>query len=848
MPTEADLRLGSEDGPYGRAYWGERARALGEPDLAERGRRDVLDRLPIWFRTALGFRPPPASVLEIGCGHGALAHLLTRAGYRVTALDASPAAVEVARRDFGVAVRLGTLADHEVREGSIDVAIALDVLEHVPRPEDFLRRVVRTLAPEGIVILQTPRRPDGVGLETLVAIHDPFPRLLLPEHLHLFSRRALERLLRRVGLTDLSFGPAPFSYDMLVVAGRSSLHRVDDERLVEGLASAAEAPLLRAFLDLATTLAQRTSDLGAAREEAVAHGLRLGELRPHLEEATAEVVAQRTRAERAEAEVERLRGRLRELEHLVGGLRASGIYRALVRLGRWGDHDRRLSTALGAAEVEASPVETREWDVAPTPAPPPSGPIAIDLTGVLPGAVNGGARLTALALVEDLHRSLADEEFLLLLSERSDDDLERLVGPRIRTRRIGLEPLAFTELVDREPVSLLVAPISSPPWTDPRVPLVVVAHDLQHRTFPEFFDASERAARDVALGRAANAAHRIVAVSETARARWIEETGRPASDVVAILHGVRDRLPTPSRGEVERTCLELGLERDRYFLYPANPWPHKNHETLLVAFAELRALAPGKRFRLALTGDGALPPEVLDTVRRTGTVEDVVWLGYLAQDRFAALLHGCRALVFPSLYEGFGMPVVEAMAAGRPVVCSNTTALPEIAGDAALLVDPRNPSSIAEALVRLAEDDDLVRELADRGRRRVGDLPLRSETAARYVELLLEVRENAGVRSTLVGHWPDCWTGASLVAGHPGGARRSEILVENPRPVEVRIRSGEHEARVGGGGSLRLRWSTKGPPGTVRFSIGPTFRPEGDPRELGLRVVGFREVADVDDG
>jgi glycosyltransferase involved in cell wall biosynthesis len=134
------------------------------------------------------------------------------------------------------------------------------------------------------------------------------------------------------------------------------------------------------------------------------------------------------------------------------------------------------------------------------------------------------------------------------------------------------------------------------------------------------------------------------------------------------------------------------VAREAYLLYPARPWRHKNHARLFEAFARLRTIRP--ELRLVLTGEGdfgVLPP-------------GVEALGRISRDELVRLYQGAAALVFPSLYEGFGMPVLEAMACGCPVACSNVTSLPEVAGDAARTFDPRNIDDIAAAIESVLAD------------------------------------------------------------------------------------------------------------------------------------------------
>jgi glycosyltransferase involved in cell wall biosynthesis len=217
------------------------------------------------------------------------------------------------------------------------------------------------------------------------------------------------------------------------------------------------------------------------------------------------------------------------------------------------------------------------------------------------------------------------------------------------------------------------------------LPTAVTLHDTQHVDLPHLFSRSERAFRRLAYDGAARRADRVIVVSEFVRERAIERLGLDERRVVAIHSGVDHERFRP------------GVEpREPLLLYPARPWPHKNHDRLFAAFASLRRAQP--ELRLVLTGDGHAGTHVPDGVEARGTV---------SLEELASLYRRAACLVFPSLYEGFGLPPLEAMASGCPVAASNVASLPEICGDAAVLFDPLDPEAIAagitEALERAAE-------------------------------------------------------------------------------------------------------------------------------------------------
>jgi glycosyltransferase involved in cell wall biosynthesis len=247
------------------------------------------------------------------------------------------------------------------------------------------------------------------------------------------------------------------------------------------------------------------------------------------------------------------------------------------------------------------------------------------------------------------------------------------VSPGLR-RELGLERLDALHF----PLTVAVPPASKPPT-------VVTLHDLQHELQPEFFSRAERAWRRLAYRPSLRRARLVIVPSEHVRATALERLGLEAGRVRVIPHGVDHQRFRPSPGP-----------REPFLLYPANRWPHKNHPLLFEAFAQVRRERPD--LRLVLTGAGA---------ERHPVPPGVEARGYVTLDELAKLYSAASALVFPSLYEGFGQPPLEAMACGCPVALSSAGALPEICGDAARVFDPTSAEAIAEAVLDVLANAEL---------------------------------------------------------------------------------------------------------------------------------------------
>jgi glycosyltransferase involved in cell wall biosynthesis len=258
----------------------------------------------------------------------------------------------------------------------------------------------------------------------------------------------------------------------------------------------------------------------------------------------------------------------------------------------------------------------------------------------------------------------------------------------------------------------------APRFRAPRRRLVATIYDCTFVTHPEYHLPAnvEHCLRGTRL--AIERADALIAISESTRRDLIERMGAPADRVVVTRLGVDpDLARVTDTARLQTVRRRYGLP-EQFVLSLGAMEPRKNLPRLLQAFA---ALAPALRkdFRLVVAGaQGWLNGSVHEQVQRLGLEESVRFAGYIEQEDLAALYSLATVFAYPSLWEGFGLPVLEAMACGTPVLTSNVSSLPEVTGDAALLVPPSDVDAIAERLTRLLEDEQLRRELSERGYRR----------------------------------------------------------------------------------------------------------------------------------
>lgn len=245
---------------------------------------------------------------------------------------------------------------------------------------------------------------------------------------------------------------------------------------------------------------------------------------------------------------------------------------------------------------------------------------------------------------------------------------------------------------------------------------VVTIHDCIHLMFPQYLP--NRMAYAYARGSlwaAAKRAEGIFTVSETSKADILRYCDVPADRIVVVYNAIDDRFAVAPADEAVRRARERYQLDGPFALYAGNIKPHKNIERLIDAFDLVRR-SGFERLELLVIGDQISKyPRLRRAVDKHKLHKHVRFLGFVPDDTLAALYRLATVFVFPSLYEGFGLPPLEAMASGTPVVTSNRSSLPEVVGDAAVLVDPYSAPSIAEGIQRVLSDASLRRTLSERG-------------------------------------------------------------------------------------------------------------------------------------
>ncbi|NBW74161.1 MAG: glycosyltransferase [Sphingomonadaceae bacterium] len=338
----------------------------------------------------------------------------------------------------------------------------------------------------------------------------------------------------------------------------------------------------------------------------------------------------------------------------------------------------------------------------------PNARVAVDLLAILPGGANGGAKLLALDLVKELSKNWIITCFCL---PEAAHEISWALGEKVQivcvARHADLESAYAAEVAKKGPFAVNFFPMQHVSLQAQGTPTISVVHDLQFLDMPDNFTSAQTEERAAAFRTCIERSDLIVTVSNFSMSRISQVAGVDSDRIKVIYNALNNQIAEPS--------LSAASIPDGYFLYPANFWPHKNHARLLEAYRIYRKIQVSP-LDLMLTGDPGVASCSL--VEAAKAEPGVFVTGYLSRCEFQSLLSTANALIFPSLYEGFGMPIVEAMSAGIPVACSNAGSLPEIAGSAALHFDGSDASAIAEAMVKVSTDRQLRSALIAAGRKR----------------------------------------------------------------------------------------------------------------------------------
>lgn len=337
----------------------------------------------------------------------------------------------------------------------------------------------------------------------------------------------------------------------------------------------------------------------------------------------------------------------------------------------------------------------------------------------------------------------SDEIRLYLNSSRPPSELPNIGEPIcIPARRFWtLGRLSYEML--RDPPDLLFVPAHIIPPVHPVS--VMTVHDLGYLTSSPFHKGRDRLWLDQSMRASINAAQQLIAVSETTKRDLVERYGVPPNRVSVIYHGVRQAVARPGTSGRSATLERLGVTGP-FVLAVGTVHPRKNYKTLIDAIAHLRR--QGFPHDVVIAGKlGWEAGSLVSYTRDAGYAHWVHLLGYVNETDLSDLYASAQAVALPSFYEGFGLPALEAMGTGTPVVAANRGSLPEICGDAALYVDSFDREALARSIAAVLTDPALASNLIARGKRRAAQFTW-DRAAKQTLALLRSIAGNMAAART----------------------------------------------------------------------------------------------------
>ena len=368
--------------------------------------------------------------------------------------------------------------------------------------------------------------------------------------------------------------------------------------------------------------------------------------------------------------------------------------------------------------------------------------IAFDATSI--PRLMAGAGVYTDNLIRALARVDSENEYVVFARSDAFDGLARerpsirvaRVGARFRAARLAWEQLVLPSQLRARAIDVLHSPHHTTPLLTIGCRRVVTFHDLTFFILPERYPRSRLLYFRSISWAAAKAAAMLICPSQAVRDDIVRILHAPPEKVRAIAEAAAPAFRIIDDPAVLDRLRYNHLLPDRFILSVGSLEPGKNRTTLLKAFAELRRR--GVEHKLAVAGQRAWKcGSDFRLAEELGLKGEVIFTGYVAPEEMPALYNAADLFVFPSLYEGFGLPVLEAMACGVPVVASNVSSIPEVAGDAALLTDPRDADALCDTMERALKDSGLKSDLRQRGLERAATFSWEKaarETIAVYEE------------------------------------------------------------------------------------------------------------------
>ena len=494
--------------------------------------------------------------------------------------------------------------------------------------------------------------------------------------------------------------------------------------------------------------------------------------------------------------------------------------------------------------------------------------IAVDLTPVRPDGSAGGATGVAIELLKALVKQ-QDIKLILLCADWNIENLQKVFADQVEykevitgsnakkseafvakvLRKLGISCQGKTNTIEYQ-ADLLFCPFSAVNYKQEGVPVVSTIHDIQHEFYPQFFTPEELQHRRNFYKNIVENAERAICVSDYTRKTFCECYGYNEEKATTVYNAIQERFVNEDRKVLQK----LDIEQNQYIVFPANFWEHKNHKLLLNAFGMYGMQNPTGK--LVLTGNALGQEEYYNQVIEAMNLKGrVVITGYLSEEELYAVLNNAKGLIYPSLFEGFGIPLVEAMQMKKLVASSNLTSLPEVGCDSIYYFNPKKPDEIVKGIEFLFQsqmNDEIEKDYK---------LQLEKYTTETMMQQYLEVFKEAIAtgaeykRSVRVdGVYGDGWTQRQVnfhIVKHEGDALKLafRIPVHLNKRTKVYIKNGDKKVSYQYMPDERIEVAEiiKDDCVDVQLIVSSTWNPDkimhsGDCRELGVMMENMEPV------
>lgn len=436
--------------------------------------------------------------------------------------------------------------------------------------------------------------------------------------------------------------------------------------------------------------------------------------------------------------------------------------------------------------------------------------IAVDVLSIKEDGSAGGASGFAIELIKGL-TGRENIQVMILCGSWNIGLFRKIFPSKIQLYQVDSSKSKFGNIWRRIPcftrkeggilkknnVDILFCPFSAATFRENGIPTVSVILDIQHEFYPQFFEKNELKHRRTFYENIVKTVERVVCISDYTKRTFCEKYNYPLENASTIYIAVQNRFHNEDISVLD----EFDLKKNDYIVYPANFWEHKNHKLLLLAFGMF--MKDRNNLKLVLTGNTlGQDAYYVDLLKRMKISSNVVITGYLSNEKLYSILKNSKGLIYPSLFEGFGIPVVEAMSMGKLIASSNLTSLPEVGCDSVFYFDPRKPDDILRGIHFLSETE-MSGEILEEYKNKL-QMFQSEKMVDEYIRIFYDVlkkKEKFAFNEEVLGIYPDGWSKEKVVV-HLKNKRNGVLKIKISVPDflkagnSVELKSGKYVKKI----------------------------------------------------